>query len=1009
MITFALSSAAGKSLIFKNGSTEILGITNLGAISTSGNLLVVDNVKTAVRLIANSITNVIVKKDTLSHTFFTMFAHIDNPSMTDGISYRVVDTSSSKVWAEGKVAVSPDGGLENILTTTGLLTRMTQVTGTDAINPVNETPGASTSDSIAVKLLSGILFHSVIAHNSPKLELAEEDNGIFTNYIQYFDNIVRNWSSVNDSAIGLTRLRNIYYRVLTQNAGIITDPVWALNHGTLAEFGKPVQERKNYAFYEGYSRLYFDLEKPVYSTGVNAGAGVQFKISDNIELYKANLADTFNMFDTVIINGAVARRLIVTAKDTVLNKVTADGLWVKGIEPDDENDKKDKIWYTGVNAVRLPIRNMLSGGVKVDTAFLIGCEKMGAGDVAGKVVGGGGRSLLRVYALSKNNEILDTIENIEEPGVLLHGQKRKLVYNSDYLNGNTLNFRAVTAIEDTGKIFIESHSGNNAILADTSVTAKNWFALANVTMNGILVQSIGLEGATRRLGMKDVVNGNLEVWCDNVVPIIMETDDAKLIRGADRKKLEIVLRVTGGVKLFNSAAMTQQILPDINNLLKAKREGDDYIVSWNNYADVFLKQNSIYATIKPGIAGKFEIIARWKKTKQEDAKEMIDVLGVPKIESIEFTSDHEDDKGNNVLRYETNTFLSDGQLVRGPEWFFDSLVSKPTSQTLNTNLDIEMVIESPINASFKIIGNSNSIYFEFAEKDTNLTKGQNKVILHSKIPLPNYITKIDDKVNWQITCLNYKGLNLNVSSIHCIYTTFDKPKTANSANYEIYVTSKRMDLIMQFTKNLTDYDNVALRIRSQMHDRLPYFFKQPVIKTTELWKIWDYEALYPYPIYPPREVEGGQCAQMAILLEHSIRLLGLEAIYVHLKPSKEYIRVNTFLSPDGTWIENKPPHIQCMAADVDQELLYFYFPTFTNHEWQNGEGSVYFNNRMYPLFAGSLYSDTGSIKECARNTMNKLEHANGQKLQRWCLHLKSIKRRSCAINGFVDIPTKLDP
>jgi len=239
MITFALSSAAGKSFTFKNGSTEILGITNLGAISTSGSLLVVDNVKTAIRSINSSITNVIVKKDTLSHTFFTLFSHINSPSMTDGISYRVVDTSSSKVWAEGKVAVSPDGGLENILSTTSLLTRMTQVTGTDAINPVNETPGASTSDSIAVKLLSGILFHSVIAHNSPKSELTEEDNGIFTNYIQYFDNIVRNWSSVNDSATGLARLRNIYYRVLTQNAGIITDPVWALNHGTLAEFGKP--------------------------------------------------------------------------------------------------------------------------------------------------------------------------------------------------------------------------------------------------------------------------------------------------------------------------------------------------------------------------------------------------------------------------------------------------------------------------------------------------------------------------------------------------------------------------------------------------------------------------------------------------------------------------------------------------------------------------------------------------------------------------------------------------
>lgn len=180
-----------------------------------------------------------------------------------------------------------------------------------------------------------------------------------------------------------------------RNEILVADNVWTQNHGTLAEFGKPIQERKNYAFYEGYSRLHFDLEKPIYTTGVHTGAGIQMKISDNIELYKANLADTFNMFDTAIINGTTDRRLIVNAKDSLLDNVNTDGLGVKGILPEDDNDKSDKIWYTGVNAVRLPFSSLCKDNVKVDTAFLLdGAERVCAGDVAGKVVGGSGRSLL---------------------------------------------------------------------------------------------------------------------------------------------------------------------------------------------------------------------------------------------------------------------------------------------------------------------------------------------------------------------------------------------------------------------------------------------------------------------------------------------------------------------------------------------------------------------------------------------------------------------------------------
>ncbi|MGE5670087.1 MAG: hypothetical protein ACM31E_01500 [Fibrobacterota bacterium] len=125
------------------------------------------------------------------------------------------------------------------------------------------TPQESAIGSLQVKLLSSILFHETVAHNSPKANEIEEDAGIFTNYIQYFDNVVRSRGRVNDSGVWLPRLRTIYRITKERNAALAADSVWSQNHGTLAEFGKPIRERKNYAFYEGYSRLHFDLEKHV--------------------------------------------------------------------------------------------------------------------------------------------------------------------------------------------------------------------------------------------------------------------------------------------------------------------------------------------------------------------------------------------------------------------------------------------------------------------------------------------------------------------------------------------------------------------------------------------------------------------------------------------------------------------------------------------------------------------------------------------------------------------------
>jgi hypothetical protein len=52
----------------------------------------------------------------------------------------------------------------------------------------------------------------------------------------------------------------------------------------LSDYGKSVKERKNLVFYEGYTRLDAEVSyQPSGSVFTPTGAGVMFRVSDNIE------------------------------------------------------------------------------------------------------------------------------------------------------------------------------------------------------------------------------------------------------------------------------------------------------------------------------------------------------------------------------------------------------------------------------------------------------------------------------------------------------------------------------------------------------------------------------------------------------------------------------------------------------------------------------------------------------------------------------------------------------
>ncbi|MDG5817104.1 hypothetical protein QA601_18545, partial [Chitinispirillales bacterium ANBcel5] len=115
--------------------------------------------------------------------------------------------------------------------------------------------------------------------------------------------MVREWGDLRGS-FGLERLKEVHDRALEISAGVVGDPVRVENHGTLSDFGKQISERKNYIFYEGYTRLHtvFKEEYPI-TEGNLSGIGMMIRISDNISLFQANMNDTVNIFDSAFLNG----------------------------------------------------------------------------------------------------------------------------------------------------------------------------------------------------------------------------------------------------------------------------------------------------------------------------------------------------------------------------------------------------------------------------------------------------------------------------------------------------------------------------------------------------------------------------------------------------------------------------------------------------------------------------------------------------------------------------------
>jgi len=423
-------------------------------------------------------------------------------------------------------------------------------------DPLNQDSITALPDSSKIKLLITAMVDLSLAHNSPQPDENEQSQGIFTNYMQFMDNVVGKWDTVRTGSIGIDRIRKIHDIILKANKFKIIDPVYIKNHGTLAEYGLADQQKKrmNYAFCEGYSRMHvdFDLWPDSSVTGKysRTGIGVMFRVSDNIELYEANLDDTFNMFGAPFLSGdSVSRRIIYTAKDSTLHKLKMDGLWAKG---NNSSPGKNQ-YYTGTSAIRLSLK-LLPNAKPVDSAFSIVDENAGIGDPEGIIVGGVGKSILKMYEIQKGNGEVDTLKNTKYPENILHGQKRWIEADSNYLGKNTNISFVMQGDESERKKIQIIPSGYGAILQDLSPSSGVKLSAFGKLTKGSQEILLWVYNRVLQMGhlcFKNAVDNELELvqmGGGAVSTPIAESSELMHFMDNDR----VVLRRTKNVKIYRS-------------------------------------------------------------------------------------------------------------------------------------------------------------------------------------------------------------------------------------------------------------------------------------------------------------------------------------------------------------------------------------------------------------------------------------------------------------------------
>jgi len=376
--------------------------------------------------------------------------------------------------------------------------------------------------------------------------------------------------------------------VLKQNKGVIVDPISAKCYGVAAELETQLQKRKNFAFYDGYTRVDCDIGLEQINNAESVGAGVMIRLSDNIEIYPADL-DTIGIFDTTILSGAEYNRIIYPINDSMVHTMSysGQGIWVKGL-----NGAGKKNWYLGITPVRLPFEILTN---RIGKGFKLHKWENISNDPEGTLVGGPEGSILKVYERINHGEKIDTVKNSCAPEVMLHGQKRIIEYDSSYFFSDSLLFRLQMSEEDEKKMWLEDRSDYGVTIVDSAITVKDVRLLA-IQVKKFLrgekevqkpVNVIETKVHSRKIVLSDAVDGVLRrtTMVNKLLPVFIEKYSEKLLLEEDRG-VGVEIKITPGIEVYGTNNVSNKsncIWPHFDDIGNRGSRTLTYFAPWSTF------------------------------------------------------------------------------------------------------------------------------------------------------------------------------------------------------------------------------------------------------------------------------------------------------------------------------------------------------------------------------------------------------------------------------------------
>ena len=304
-----------------------------------------------------------------------------------------------------------------------------------------------------------------------------------------------------------------------------------------------------------------------------------FRISENIGLFGANITQTTAAFDSLpFLNGSGDQRFIFRANNEQLNQLvsTSGGVWVKGIQEAEINK-----FYIGISPVRVSI--MKPGcGTKTDSAFSITNEEKGKEDPEGTIERGVERNVLKIKPIVNNQSKNDTINETYYGNMLIHGGKRKITYDNNYLGSGVLKYELVGDPESKQKVNFYQ-TGTEAILEDKGVF-NSLTIMACTYFGTTLTCAIPEQISSKHVCLRDAdLNGNYELLTDglNVISIAVANSD-ELISPEKPEQCPVTVEWSNGLKDYKSAEIRDRISFGPRRA-KAQSNGTLVYSNWNSF------------------------------------------------------------------------------------------------------------------------------------------------------------------------------------------------------------------------------------------------------------------------------------------------------------------------------------------------------------------------------------------------------------------------------------------